>query len=152
MRTTLALLLGLLVTGASGAALPLGGGYGAIDAMRDVDPVSLARRFCEARVSGVGMEQIAPYFAPKLARLLGDRPAPDIPWQSVPDRPSACTVEVVNGYTDTIGVLVRVTYTTAERSWSDTLNFERTRDSWRLNNVFYDGGGNLRFRLFGQRG
>ena len=31
--------------------------------------------------------------------------------------------------------------------WADTLNLERTPDSWLLNNVFYQGGGNLRFRL-----
>lgn len=28
------------------------------------------------------------------------------------------------------------------------INLERTPDSWLINNVFYDGGGNLRFRLF----
>jgi len=47
----------------------------------------------------------------------------------------------------TVGVLVEVSYAGGGRNWSDTLNLERTPDSWLLNNVFYEGGGNLRFRL-----
>ena len=70
-----------------------------------------------------------------------------MPWQGYVYHPTGCSIEVLNGATDTIGVLVRLTYTAPERTWSDTLNFERTPDSWWLNNVFYDGGGNLRFTL-----
>ena len=40
-----------------------------------------------------------------------------------------------------------ITYVAQAHRWADTLNLERTPDSWLLNNVFYDGGGNLRFRL-----
>ena len=137
----------LLSTAALGAMPEMGNGYGAIDAPRDTDPVTLAERFCAARISG-DMTPLQPFFAPKLKRLLDGLPEPGAaPWQGYIDRPTACDVEVVNGYDDTIGVLVRVTYTSAERRWSDTLNFERTPDSWRLNNVFYEQGGNLRFRL-----
>lgn len=134
-------------TTALGAMPGMGNGYGAIDAPRDVDPVTLAERFCAARISG-DMTPLEPYFAPKLARLLAVLGDPDqAPWQGYREHPTDCELSVVNGYDDTIGVLVRITYSASGRTWSDTLNFERTPDSWRLNNVFYAQGGNLRFRL-----
>jgi hypothetical protein len=61
--------------------------------------------------------------------------------------PQSCAVSIVNGFDDTVGVIVEVAYTAAAYKWVDQLNLERTPDSWRLNNVFYDGGSNLRFRL-----
>lgn len=151
MRIILALLLAALPLTAAGAGLPMANGYGAIDAPRDTDPVALAERFCDARVTG-DMTALTPFFAPKLTKLL-DRHreshlAAAVPWQSHIYRPTGCAVEVLNGFDDTVGVLVKVTYSSAERSWSDTLNLERTPDSWWINNVFCEGGGNLRFRLF----
>jgi hypothetical protein len=151
---TLALLLSM--TPALAASPPVGGGYGAIDAPRDVDPVALAETFCDLRVGRGDMATLAPYFAPKLARLLEQHAsshlAAAVPWQGYIYAPTACTAGVVNGFRDTIGVLIKLTYTAPEGSWSDTLNFERTTDSWLLNNVFYDRGGNLRFTLFGWLG
>lgn len=127
-------------------ALPaMGNGYGSIDAPRDVTTEQLARSFCAARITG-DMTPVLPYLAPKLTALVDDRS--DIPWQGRPDRPTACTTEVLNGFDDTVGVLVRIDYVAEGTSWSDTLNFDRTEHSWRLNNVFYQDGGNLRFRLF----
>jgi hypothetical protein len=125
----------------------MGAGYGAIDAARDTDPLTLGQLFCAARISD-DMAPIEPYFAPKLVRRLAEAPAgAAIPWQTFPDRPTTCSAAIVNGYDDTIGVLVQITYEAGARHWSDTLNLERTPDSWRLNNVFYQTGGNLRFRL-----
>lgn len=120
-------------------------GYGAIDAPRDTDPLTLAQSFCAARIAD-DMAPLATHFAPKLAKVLEG--AKEVPWQSYPDHPVSCSIKVLNGYDDTIGVLIEVTYDAGTRKWSDTLNFERTTTSWLLNNVFYEGGGNLRFRLF----
>jgi hypothetical protein len=151
MRNALALCFTLLATSALAATTPpLGAGYGAIDAPRDIDPLTLAQHFCDARVTG-DMSRVTPYFAPKLVRLLDEHAGSEangVPWQSYADRPTGCSLEVVNNADDTIGVLVRITYTSADRTWSDTLNLERTPDSWMINNVFYEQGGNLRFRLF----
>ncbi len=151
MRILPALVLSLITLPALAAMPPLGNGYGAIDAPRDIDPLTLAQRFCDARIAQSDMGALAPYFAPKLTRLLAEHArahaASAIPWQSHEDRPMNCSLEVVNGFDDTIGVLVKLTYTANGTTWSDTLNLERTPDSWLINNVFYDGGGNLRFRL-----
>ena len=127
----------------------LAAGYGRIDSPRDTDPLTLAGRFCDARIHG-DMSPLERHFAPKLARLLDEAVAhaSAIPWQARPYRPTACTLEILNGQDDTIGVLVRITYTSPQGSWSDIINMERTPDSWLINNVFYEGGGNLRFRLF----
>jgi hypothetical protein len=153
MRPLLTLAAILTTTATLAASPPMGNGYGAIDAPRDTDPLALAQRFCDARVHRTAMEDLAPWFAPKLASLLDQHThahlATAVPWQSYIDDPIGCTLEVLNGAVNTIGVLVKVTYTSAERTWSDTLNFERTPDSWLLNNVFYERGGNLRFRLAG---
>jgi hypothetical protein len=131
------------------AALLATPGYGAIDAPRDTDPMALARLFCVARIEG-DMRPLEPFFAPKLQALVAG--AADVPWQARPDRPDTCTPQLLNNAPDTIGVLVQLTYGAGSQTWTDTLNFERTPDSWWLNNVFYDGGGNLRFRLFETRG
>jgi hypothetical protein len=132
MRWIVLLLTLLVLTGARA-------GYGLIDTPRDTDPLRLAKAFCTARISG-DMSPLAPYFAPKLRQVLeaaGDQP---IPWQSRDIRPENCSV------------LVRLTYQAGTERWADTLNFERTPTSWLLNNVFYEPGGNLRFRLFEESG
>lgn len=152
MRLILSLAALLVSTAALAASPELGGGYGAIDAARDVDPVVLAERFCEIRVRRGNMQALYPYFAPKLTKLLDAHAASAVPWQGYMDAPTACRVEVLNAAVDTIGVLVKLHYTAPGRTWADTLNFERTRNSWRLNNVFYETGGNLRFRLFEEPG
>ena len=146
MRTLAALAFLALAGSATAASLPMANGYGAIDAPRDTDPLTLARLFCNARISG-DMTPLQGFFAPKLTKLLAGAPAAAIPWQTYPDRPDTCVVTVVNGYDDTVGVIVEVAYAATARTWVDQLNLERTPDSWLLNNVFYDGGGNLRFRL-----
>ena len=148
MRFAVLLTLAMATTSQAAAATPpLGAGYGAIDATRDTDPVTLANAFCTARIVD-DMSTIAGHFAPKLELALAEVPATQVPWQSLPDRPSSCSVEVLNGFDDTVGVLVRVTYKASDHTWSDTLNLERTPDTWLINNVFYENGGNLRFRLF----
>ena len=148
MRLVLLALMALLAQPALAAGLPMANGYGDSDTPRDIDPETLGHMFCTARLTG-DMAPVAPYYARKLTTLLAKTPdATAVPWQSVPDRPSGCDIRILNGFTNTIGVLVEVSYTAATARWSDTLNLERTPDSWRLNNVFYQGGGNLRFRLF----
>jgi hypothetical protein len=141
----------LLSTAAFAAAPEMANGYGSIDAARNTDPVALAERFCDARITG-DMAPLVPFFAPKLAKLLDEHAhshlAAAVPWQGYIYHPTGCAVEVLNGFDDTVGVLVKITYSSAERSWSDTLNLERTPDSWWINNVFYEQGGNLRFTLF----
>ena len=136
------------VAAASAASSPMiGNGYGAREAPRDIDPARLGQLFCESRVAG-DMSALTSYFAPKLKSVLDGVPAGEVPWQSRNSAPTGCTVEIVNGYADTIGVLVKVTYVSPAGGWSDTLNLERAPATWLLNNVFYEGGGNLRFRLF----
>lgn len=132
----------------AGASPPMANGYGAKDAVRDITPVKLGELFCAGRISG-DMTALERFFAPKLVTLLTETPAgTGIPWQSVPAPPSGCDASVLFGIDDTIGVLVELTYAAEGRRWTDTLNLERTPTSWRINNVFYQGGGNLRFRLF----
>lgn len=130
------------------AATPALADYGRADAPRDIHPLELGELFCAARIAG-DMAPLERYFAPKLERVLAaaDDPAA-VPWQGRDARPSGCSAEIVNGFDDTIGVLVAVSYVAADANWTDVLNLERTPDSWWLNNVFYEGGGNLRFRLF----
>jgi hypothetical protein len=147
MRTLAPLaFLALAVPAAAATSLPMGNGYGAIDAPRDTDPLALAQLFCEARISG-DMSPLQKFFAPKLVHLLAETPADKVAWQTFPDHPQRCETRVLNGFDDTIGVMVEITYLADAHKWADTLNLERTPDSWLLNNVFYDGGGNLRFRL-----
>jgi hypothetical protein len=147
MRPLFTLLLSIALIGpAAAVSLPMANGYGAIDAPRDTDPLALAQLFCNARLSG-DMTPLAKFFAPKLVHLLSETPPDKVSWQTFPDQPQSCAVSIVNGYANTVGVIVDVAYSAAAHSWTDQLNFERTPDSWLLNNVFYDGGGNLRFRL-----
>jgi hypothetical protein len=126
-----------------------GAGYGDIGAPRDTDPLTLGKQFCSARISG-DMSALEPYYAPKLQRVLASAGNAAIPWQSRDVRPDSCSAEVMFGQDDIIGVLVRLDYAAGEQHWADTLNFQRTPTSWLLNNVFYQDGGNLRFRLFQQ--
>jgi len=151
MRTFAASCLFALATSSALAITPAMPGYGSADAPRDIDPLRLGQLFCEGRVRE-DMQPLERYFAPKLALLLDEIAASHlamaVPWQSYIHRPSTCTVEVLNGFDDTIGVLVRISYTAPEEQWSDVINLERTPDSWLINNVFYEQGGNLRFRLF----
>lgn len=146
MRLLTLVLLFTLATSPAGAV-----GYGRADSPRDISPIELGQLFCESRVHQ-DMRPLGRFFAPKLVRLLADtdesRLATGVPWQSSTHRPSSCTVEILNGFDDTIGVLVEISYQAPERQWSDVINLERTPDSWLINNVFYEGGGNLRFRLF----
>jgi hypothetical protein len=130
----------LLLTGA-------GAGYGDIDAPRDTDPLTLAKAFCAARTANGDMSALIPYYAPKLQRVLADAAGP-IPWQSRDLTPDSCEPEVLYGQDNIVGVLVRLTYTSGHERWADTLNFQRTPTTWLLNNVLYESGGNLRFRLF----
>ena len=123
MRLLPALLL-LLSTPALAAMPAAGNGYGAIDARRDIAPLDLARRFCDARRAG-DMTAVERFFAPKLklARLVAARAEADIPWQTHDQQPTSCSFEVVNGFDDTIGVLIRITYTAGGLRWSDTLTY-----------------------------
>ena len=125
-----------------------GAGYGDINAPRDTDPLSLAKTFCAARLGNGDMSRLVPYYAPKLRAVLakaGDRP---VPWQSRDLKPEHCDAEVLYGQDDIVGVLVRLSYAAGGDRWADLLNFQRTPTSWLLNNVLYESGGNLRFRLF----
>lgn len=141
MRWSLLPVIVLTLTGA-------GAGYGDIDAPRDTDPLTLATRFCAARVAGDDMSELEPYFAPKLRRVLASAGNRRIPWQGRDLRPSTCSAEVLYGQDDIVGVLVRLSYAAGAERWADILNFQRTPTSWLLNNVLYETGGNLRFRLF----
>lgn len=144
MRMLVPLAFLVLATPAAAVSLPMANGYGALDAPRDTDPLTLGQLFCNARIAG-DMSSLEKFYAPKLTKLL--QGASVVQWQTYPDAPQSCAVSIVNGFDDTVGVIVQVAYTAAAHKWVDQLNLERTPDSWRLNNVFYDGGGNLRFRL-----
>jgi hypothetical protein len=146
MRMLVPLAFLVLAVPAAGASLPMANGYGALDAPRDIEPLALGQLFCDARIAG-DMSALEKFYAPKLIKLLNEAPPSAVPWQTYRDRPQSCAVSIVNGFDDTIGVIVQVAYTAGTHTWVDQLNLERTPDSWLLNNVFYDGGGNLRFRL-----
>ena len=147
MRIVLAIALSIIALPASAGSVAMGSGHGAIDALRDIDALGLGHRFCEARLLD-DMSRVEGYLAPRLTRLLV-RVAPDeVPWQSGEIRPTGCLVEVVNNIDNTAGVLLRLQYSAPGMQWEDTLGLLRTPDSWRITNVFYEGGGNLRFRLF----
>ncbi len=126
------------------ASVPMGAGHGAIDARRNIDAVGLGEEFCAARLVG-DMSRIDAHVAPLLAEVLA-RARGDVPWQTYSETPTWCEVEPM-GATDTAGVLLRVNYTADGHRWSDTLSLQRTPTTWLINNVFYEGGGNLRFRL-----
>lgn len=144
----LACLAALAAPASAATSLEMANGYGWSGAVRDVTPERLGQLFCDARRGG-DMSALGKFYAPKLSRLLNEAAAArvPVPWQTYPDTPQDCAISVINGYDDTVGVLVQVSYAAAGHHWADTLNLERTPDSWLLNNVFYEGGGNLRFRL-----
>jgi hypothetical protein len=142
MRWSLPFLALLVLTGA-------GAGYGDIDAPRDTDPLTLGNQFCAARISG-DMSALEPYYAPKLQHLLAGAAGP-VPWQSRDLHPDSCSAEVLYGQDNIVGVLVRIDYAAGGEHWADVLNFQRTPKSWLLNNVLYETGGNLRFRMFQQQ-
>jgi hypothetical protein len=163
--TTLAVVLATVAFALPAAAvsLPMGNGYGAKDAPRDIDPETLGQLFCKARMGG-DMSPVEKFFAPKLIDSISNAQASDaefrtahpgdtsplasgIPWQTVAATPNDCSIEILNGARDTIGVLVKISYSSPQGSWADTLNLVRTVDSWDIDNVFYDHGGNLRFKL-----
>jgi hypothetical protein len=150
MRSALAVALASLLVATPALAaqsMEMANGYGWIGASRDVSPEQLGQMFCTARISG-DMTPVEKFYAPKLRTLLAEVPSPAmVPWQGVADHPQRCDIRILNGFNNTVGVLVEVSYAGAGHQWADTLNLERTPDSWLLNNVFYDGGGNLRFRL-----
>jgi hypothetical protein len=149
MRTFVILLALVLALPANAAQLVLANGYGDKDTVRNLTSVQLGQRFCQGRLTG-NMSGLGKFFAPELVALLDGRPVETVPWQSVAVQPNWCEVSVLNGATDTIGVLLKLTYTAKGETWSDTLGLQRTPDSWLINNVFYENGGNLRFRLFEQ--
>ena len=97
----------ILTAPAAAASLPMANGYGAIDAPRDTDPLSLGQLFCDARLAG-DMSALEPFYAPKLERLLAAVSPDRVDWQTYPDQPQSCAVSIVNGYDDTIGVLVQI--------------------------------------------
>lgn len=148
MLFALAFILALAAPAAAASSLEMANGYGWSGAVRDVTPERLGQLFCDARRSG-DMSALDKFYAPKLSRLLGEAAAAGVAvsWQGYPDQPQNCAISILNGYDDTVGVMVELSYAAIGKSWSDTLNLERTPDSWLLNNVFYQGGGNLRFRL-----
>lgn len=141
MRCILLPVTMLVLTGA-------GAGYGDIDAPRDTDPLTLAKTFCSARLGDGDMSVLAPWYAPKLRRLLAEADGRPIPWQGRDLHPQSCEPAILYGQDRTIGVLVRLSYTAGAERWADILSFQRTPTSWLLNNVLYETGGNLRFRLF----
>jgi hypothetical protein len=146
LMLTLACLAGIASPAFAGS-MDMANGYGWIGAERNIDPETLGKLFCEARIKG-DMSKLQAFFAPKLTNLLAQAPATtQVPWQAFPDQPKSCAIKILNGYDDTVGVLVEIDYVADARQWADTLNLERTPDSWLLNNVFYEDGGNLRFRL-----
>lgn len=141
MRWIVVALTLLVLTGA-------GAGYGDIDAQRDTDPLTLAKAFCAARLGDGDMAPLEPWYAPKLQSVLASAGSGPVPWQSRDVKPDRCEAEVLYGQDDIVGVLVRLSYVAGAEHWVDTLNFQRTPTSWLLNNVLYETGGNLRFRLF----
>lgn len=150
MRTLLAFALAVAAAATpvfAASSLEMANGAGWIGADRDIDPLHLGLLFCTARMKG-DMGPMEKYYAPKLVELLGDVPAgTPIPWQTLPNHPTTCGVQIVNGFDNTVGVMVEVMYSSGLRQWNDILNLQRTPNSWWINNLFYDGGGNLRFRL-----
>ncbi len=128
MRAIAALAFFAFTGPAIAASLPMANGYGALDAPRDIDPLTLARRFCDARIAG-DMSPLEKFFAPKLSRLLAQTPSAKVAWQTFPDHPASCEAKILNGFDDTVGVLVELTYFADARHWADTLNLERTPDA-----------------------
>lgn len=125
MRMLASVCLFILTTVPAGAV-----GYGRADDPRDIEPIELGQLFCESRVRG-DMRPLERFFAPKLANLLAEiepsRLATGVPWQSSEYRPSSCTVEILNGFDDTIGVLVQISYQAPQARWSDASSTSSAR-------------------------
>jgi hypothetical protein len=114
---------------------------------RDPDARKLGEMFCAARISG-DMSPMLPYIDPSL-RKVSLMAIGEYLWQGHSgSRPKSCTIEIVNGFDRTAEVLVRIWYTAPRDNWADTLNLLRTPTGWVITNLFYEDGGNLRFRLF----
>ncbi|RYG79598.1 MAG: hypothetical protein EON59_15895 [Alphaproteobacteria bacterium] len=111
-------------------------------------PLTLLTLTGAARVGDGDMSALERWYAPKLQNLLKAADGVPIPWQSHDVKPERCDAEVLYGQPRIIGVLVRLSYAAGAEQWTDILNFQRTPTSWLLNNVLYESGGNLRFRLF----
>lgn len=74
MRALVPLAVLVLAAQAAGASLPMGNGYGAFGAPRDIEPLALGQLFCTARIAG-NMSALEKYYAPNLVRLLEDVPS-----------------------------------------------------------------------------
>jgi hypothetical protein len=151
------------------SALPAAARYdaGSRDTPRHPDPIELGQIFCQARVTG-DMTLLDGHLAGVLSESISDAEqklaafraqypnathkfSNGLPWQTYPDRPSRCAVEIVNGIDKAPVVLVKLSYFvpgSPDAKWSDTIQMDRTPDSWLIDNVFYANGGNMRFRLF----
>ena len=105
MRMLVPLAFLVLATPAAAVSLPMANGYGALDAPRDTDPLTLGQLFCNARIAG-DMSPLEKFYAPKLTKLL--QGASVVQWQTYPDTPQSCAVSIVNGFDDTVGVIVEV--------------------------------------------
>ena len=128
MRAIAALAFFAFTGPAIAASLPMANGYGALDAPRDIDPLTLARRFCDARIAG-DMSPLEKFFAPKLSRLLAQTPAAKVAWQTFPDHPASCEAKIINCFADTVGALAELTYFSAVRNGADSLKLEPTPSS-----------------------
>jgi hypothetical protein len=137
----------LLIAGISMGPAMGDSSHGDASTPRDPDARRLGEMFCAARIGG-DMRPILPYIDPRLRKVsliaIGD-----FLWQGRPAaRPTSCTIDIVNGFDRTIEVLVRITYLAPRETWSDIINLERTPTGWVITNLFYETGGNLRFRMF----
>jgi hypothetical protein len=133
---------------------------------RHPDPLELGELFCKARVAD-DMSLLGGHLAPILIASIDDAqakaeallkrspmlPTPlhkGLPWQTRAERPTSCTVELVNGIAQAPVVMVKLNFFVAGDSaakWADTIQLERTPTSWLIDNVFYANGGNMRFKL-----
>jgi hypothetical protein len=136
------------------------------DAPRHPDPIELGNLFCNARIAG-DMSLVDAHVAPVLKQSIAavadlaerfrqrfpDKPVPlaeGLPWQTFPDQPARCAIEIVNGIDKAPIILVKLSYFVdgdAQPKWADTIQLDRTPDHWLIDNVFYAHGGNMRFKL-----
>ena len=121
--------------------------YGDPNTPRDPDARRLGEMVCAARIDG-DMRPLLPFMDPAF-RKVSTIAIGDYLWQSHPaEQPTSCTIDIVNGFDRTREVLVRITYRSKDSVWADIVNLLRTPDSWKITNVFYETGGNLKFRMF----
>jgi len=139
---------------------------GSADTPRHPNPVELGSLFCNARITG-DMSMVDAYVAPVLKQSIAavadraerfrqrfpDKRVPlteGLPWQTLPDQPARCAIEIVNGIENAPIILVKLSYFVdgdAQPRWADTIQLDRTPDRWLIDNVFYAHGGNMRFKL-----